>query len=152
MNSPAVEQSGAYQELRPLVHKSSRFMTHDRMQRLRTQHLAHSCCENEDMDTALPSHAVVLAWSQPITQCPETAVNRDACWASLFWTSHASMPILPVRACRDQRLSSSIEYKRSMPPCTHEDRMKTTICCRSCHTNTSTTGKVPCQPQRATCP
>lgn len=39
----------------PSILTSSRFMTHNKKQRLPAQHLA--CCENEDMDTALRSCA-----------------------------------------------------------------------------------------------
>lgn len=76
----------------PSILTSSRFMTHNKKQRLPAQHLA--CCENEDMDTAL---ALILAWSQSITQFPEMAANRDTCWADLFWTSHASLARPPHR-------------------------------------------------------
>lgn len=127
---------------------SSRFMTHNKMRRLLAQHLAHACCKNEDMATALRSCAVILAWSQPITQFPEMAANRDTCWADLFWTSHASParpPHQPLRGSEAQ-LQHGVDRRRSMPLCTHEDLMKTAICCRTCHTNSSTTEKAPCQP------
>lgn len=129
----------------PSILTSSRFMTHNKKQRLPAQHLA--CCENEDMDTAL---ALILTWSQSITQFPEMAANRDTCWADLFWTSHASLARPPHRPLQGSEAQFQHGVDReSVPPCTHEDGMKTAICCRACHTNSSTTEKAPRQPQRA---
>lgn len=94
--------------------------------------------------------ALILAWSQPITQFPEMAANHDTCWADLFWTSHASLARPPHRPLQgsEAQFQHGVD-RRSVSPCTHEDGIKTAICCRTCRTNSSTTDKVPCQPQRA---